>query len=184
MPNNFYPLLLRALCPDDPDEAIRRYQVLHQKLEGLFRLRGMYDPVTDADETCDRAEEKLAEGYDIPDISRFCMGVARNIVYERLRDKRRQESAFLNFLEYSQDKSVEETVEKITKLMKPCFAQLAEDDRNVLTSYCKIPPGVDRAEHRRKLAASLDSSIAALRIRIARLRDRLGACVKALRKKQ
>jgi hypothetical protein len=183
MPNNFHPLLLGALCPDDPDEAIRLYLLLHQKLEGFFRLKGMYDPVTDADETYDRAEEKLAKGNYVPNISKFCMGIAKNIVYERLRNKKREESAFLKFLEYSHDKSTESIVDKITKLMKPCFEQLPEDDRNLLISYCKVPPGMDRAEHRRQLAARLKSSIAALRIRVTRLRRGLENCVKGLSNK-
>lgn len=183
MPNNFHPLLLGALCPDDPDEAIRLYLLLHQKLEGFFRLKGMYDPATDADETFDRAEDKLAQGHYVPNVSKFCMGIAKNIVYERLRNKKREESAFLKFLEYTHDKSTESIVDKIMNLMKPCFEQLPEEDQNLLTSYCKVPPGVDRAAHRRKLATSLDSSISALRIRVTRLRRGLANCAKTLSKK-
>lgn len=183
MPNNFYPLLLRALCPDDPDEAIRRYQVLHQKLEGFFRLRGMYDPVTDADETCDRAEEKLGKGFNIPDITRFCMGVAKNIVHERLRNRKREEWAWLELIGYSQDKSTAAVVEKIMNLMKPCFEELPEDDQELLIEYCKVSPR-ERAQHRCTLAENLKLSIAALRIRVTRLRRRLQDCVKRLSKKQ
>ena len=184
MPNNFHPLLLRALCPEDSDEAIRRYRLLRKKLEDFFRFKGMYDPVTDADDTCNRAEEKLAKGSDIPDITKFCLGIARNIVYEHLRNKKREEWAFLNFLEYSQDKSTEETVAKIKNLMKPCFEQLSTEDQELLIKYCKVPPGVDRAEHRLKLADSLNLSISALRIRVARLRRRLADCMIRLREKQ
>lgn len=183
MPNSFHPCLLHALCPDDPDEAGRLYLRLHQKLEGFFRLKGMYDPVTDADDTFDRAEEKLAKGHDIPDIKKFCMGIARNIIHERVRNRKREESAFLNFLEYSHDKSTEAAVEKIRNLMKPCFEQLPDDDRDLLMSYCKVPPGVDCPEHRRQLAVRRKLSISALRIQVARLRRRLENCVKALSKK-
>ena len=183
MPNNFYPLLLSALCPDDPDEAIRRYRVLHQKLEGFFRLRGMYDPLTDADETCDRAEEKLEKGYDIPDITRFCLGVAKNIVHERLRNRKREEGAWLELIGYSQDKSTEAAVEKIMNLMKPCFEELPRDDQELLIEYCQVSPQ-ERAERRRKLADDLKLSIAALRIRVTRLRRHLQDCVKRLSKKQ
>jgi hypothetical protein len=112
------------------------------------------------------------------------MGIARNIVHERLRHKKREESAFLKFLNYSQDNSTEALVERITKLMKPCFEELPANDQNLLTSYCKVPPGLDRAEHRRQLAKRLDSTIAALRIRVTRLRRNLANCVKALSKKR
>lgn len=183
MPDKFYPFLLNALSPDDPDEALRRYLILHQKLEGFFRLRGMSDPVTDADETCDRAEEKLAKGYNIPDITRFCVGIARNIVHERLRAQKREEAAFQHFIEHCLDRSTQAEVDRIMKLMKPCWEKLPQDDQTLLIEYCKVPPGVDRAEHRRQLAAKRNSSISALRIRVARLRRGLEDCMRDLGKK-
>jgi len=179
----FFASLLTFLCPDDPDEASRRYLRLHQKLTGYFRLKGMYDPVNDADDALDRAGEKIVQGHNIPDIDKFCMGIARNIVHERLRQKKREESAFLKFIDNSQDNSTQALVDRITNLMKPCFEQLPKDDRNLLVSYCRVPPGLERAEHRRQLADSLKSTIAALRIRVTRLRRALDSCVKALRKK-
>lgn len=176
--------LLRALCPEDTEEASRLYLRLHQKLVGYFRLRGMSDPESDADDVLDRAGEKLVNGQNIPDIGKFCMGIARNIVHERIRNKKREESVFQKFIDEYQDKSTEALVDRITNLMKPCFEQLPADDRDLLNSYCQVPPGIDRAEHRLRLADSLKSSIAALRIRVTRLRRRLENCVKALSKKR
>src|SRR5829696_3093914 len=121
--------LLSFLCPDDPDEANRHYLRLHQKLAGYFRLKGMSDPASDADDTLDRAGEKIIAGVDIPEIDRFCFGIARNIVLERGRKKKREESAFLEFLDRSQDNSTEVLVDRITNLMKPCFERLPNDDR-------------------------------------------------------
>ncbi len=185
MPNNFYPHLFRALGPDDdPDEANRRFLNLQQKLLGYFHLNGMSDPATDADDTFNRAEDKLAKGQNIPDIKRFCMGIAKNIVRERRRHKVREESAFLKLIDYSHDKTTESLVAKIMNLMKPCFEQLPEKDRNLLMSYCKVPSGVDPAEHRRQLAANLNLSISALRIRVTRLRRGLEDCVKERGKNQ
>jgi hypothetical protein len=181
--SQFFSALLTFLCPDDPDEASRRYLRLHQKLAGYFRLKGMYDSVNDADDALDRAGEKIVKGLDIPDIDKFCMGIARNIVHERLRQKKREESAFLKFLYNSQDNSTEALVDRITNLMKPCFEKLPQDDRNLLTAYCKVPQGVERAEHRRQLAAAVESTISALRIRVTRLRRGLQNCVRALSKK-
>jgi hypothetical protein len=181
--SQFFASLLTFLCPDDPDEASRRYLRLHQKLAGYFRLKGMYDPVNDADDALDRAAEKIVKGHNIPDIDKFCIGIARNIVHERLRHKRREESAFLKFLTNSQDNSTEALVDRITNLMKPCLEQMPADDRNLLTAYCKVPPGIERSEHRRQLAAALDSTISALRIRVTRLRRGLQNCVKAMSRK-
>lgn len=176
--------LLQALCPEDPDEANRRYLNLQQKLVGYFQLRGMIDPVHDAEETLDRAGQKIANGVAVPDINRFCLGIARNIVRERLREKKREDSAFIHYIDFYNDNSTEIMVDRIMNLMKPCFEQLPSDDQDLLTSYCKIPEGSSRAEHRRNIAERLKSSISALRIRITRLRRDLENCVKALTKKR
>ena len=172
--------LLAFLCPEDPDEANMHYLRLHQKLAGYFRLNGMSDPIADADDALDRAGKKILEGVLIPDIDRFCMGIARNIVLERLRNRRRETSAFLHFIEHSQNDN--SLLDRITKLMKPCFEKLPAEDRDLLHSYCKVPAGVSRAEHRRQLAERLKSTIAALRIRVNRLRRALEECVKLLSK--
>jgi hypothetical protein len=176
--------LLDYLCPDDPEEAGRRYVRLHKKLEGYFRLKGMSDPSGDADETLKRAGEKIEKGQNIPDITNFCKGIARNLVHERLREKKKEDNAFLKFVNDNKDKSSDAArLDETTKFMKRCFEKLPEDDQNLLISYCKAPPGMDRAEHRRQLAERGKLSIAALRIRITRLRRDLEDCVKALRKK-
>src|SRR5215213_2476403 len=172
--------LLTFLCPEDSNEANRHYLRLHQKLTGYFRLKGMSDPIHDAEDTLDRAGKKILEGVPIPDIDRFCMGIARNVVLERSRNRRREESVFRHFFEHSQNDNT--LVDRITNLMKPCFEKLDSDDRDLLNSYCKIPPGKSRAEHRLRLAESLKSTIAALRIRVTRLRRELEDCVKALSK--
>lgn len=180
----FFASLLTFLCPDDPDEANNRYLSLHQKLAGFFALNGMYDPANDADDALDRAAEKIVKGAVIPDIEKFSIGIARKIVYERLRGKKREESAFLKFFEQIQDNNTEAVVDRINSLMKPCFEQLSRADQNLLTTYCQVPPGITRAEHRRQLAANLGSTISALRIRVTRLRRGLANCVKALSKKR
>lgn len=180
----FFAALLTFLCPDDPDEANNRYLRLHQKLVGYFALNGMYDPAHDADDALDRAAEKIVNRVHIPDIEKFCIGIARNIVRERRRKKMREESVFLKFFEQSQNNNTEAVVDRIANLMKPCFEQLSSDDQILLTTYCQVPPGIDRAEHRRQLAANLGSTISALRIRVTRLRRGLANCVKALSKKR
>jgi hypothetical protein len=175
---------LLAFFSSDPDEATRHYLQLHQKLAGYFRVRGMSDPDSDADDTLERAGQKIIQGVEIPEIDRFCFGIARKIVFERRRKKEREESAFSQFFENCQDHSTEARVELIMNIMKPCFERLPEDDRNLLISYCKLPPGRSRAEHRLRLADSLKSTISALRIRVTRLRRSLANCVRALIKKK
>src|SRR5512132_2150469 len=80
--------LLAFLCPEDPNEAINHYLRLHQKLADYFRFKGMSDSLADADEALERAGKKILESVAIPDIDRFCLGIARNIVLENLRKRR------------------------------------------------------------------------------------------------
>jgi len=49
-----------------------------------------------------------------------------------------------------------------------------------LNSYCRVSEARARAEHRRQLAERLRASLSGLRVRVARLRQGLDDCVKAL----
>ena len=177
-----FTILLKFLGPDDPDDGGRRYLLLHQKLEGYFRLRGVADPVQCADEVLDRAARRIAEGADVPDIDKFCLGIARFIIKEQWRIDTRESAAFLQFL--VQHNSVSEDDLNRFSLMQSCFDQLPQNDRELLNSYCGAPPGRARAEHRRKLAEDRHSNVSALRIRVTRLRRGLDDCVREMSRGQ
>jgi len=172
--------LLTFLCADDPDEAGRRYLSLHKKLEGYFRTRGVADTSAAADETLDRAGRRIAEGTDVPNINSFCLGIARFIIMESWRLNTRESAAFLKFLEQHEQATADQ-IHRLS-LMKQCFEQLPYNERDLLDSYCKALRGQARAQHRRDLAESLSTNVAALRIRVTRLRKDLEDCVKNLSK--
>ena len=171
-------ILLTFLCPDDPEEAGRRYLRLHQKLEGYLRTRGVADTAAAADETLDRAAKRIADGAEVPNINNFCLGIARFIIMEGWRVNTRESNAFLEFLEQHEHA----TADQIDRLsfMKSCFEQLPLYERNLLNSYCAAPRGQARAQHRRELAERLELSVSALRIRVTRLRQGLDDCLKEL----
>lgn len=174
-PEAFAQFLL--LLSSDPDEAGRLYTRLHEKLACFFNLRGISDPVNAADETIDRAAIRVAAGASVPDVNRYCSGIARNIARERFRRAQREDSTFQRFMEELADYSDEQVV-RIERLLKPCFEQLAPEDQSLLLAYCQVLHGRARAEHRRKLAETLGSTVLALRMRVARLRSHLAECVK------
>lgn len=167
--------LLRFLCPEDPEEAGRRYLVLRGKVEGYLRFNGVADPAAAADETLDRAGRRLLEGKEVSDITKFCLGIARFIVKESWRMNTRESEAFLEFLNL--DHVTEDDLDHL-KLMETCFNQLPSYQRELLISYCGAPKGQAGARHREKLAESLNTSISTLRIRVTRLRRGLDDCVK------
>jgi hypothetical protein len=169
---------MKFLCPDDPDEAGRLYLRLHQKLESYFRTRGVADTIGAADEALDRASRRIAEGAEVPNINNFCVGIARFIIKEGWRLNSRESTAFLQFLEQHEQATAQQ-IDRFS-LMKTCFDQLPEYDRNLLNSYCSALRGQALAKHRRELAKSLNRTVSGLRIRVTRLRQGLEDCLKKL----
>lgn len=167
---------LESLSPDI-EEAGHRYTRLHERLVGFFRLKGISDPASAADETIDRAALKIISGTPVPDVDKYCLGIARNISKERYRRLQRENSVFLKFIGNLPD-AANEQVERIYRILKPCFEQLVPEERELLVAYCQVMRGRARAEHRRHLAEIMKTTVLALRMRVTRLRDNLKDCVR------
>lgn len=167
---------LEFLSPDI-DEAGHRYTRLHEKLVGFFRMKGISDPVSAADETIDRAAIKITAGTPVSDAEKYCLGIARNITKEKYRSAQRESSAFLKFIENLPDATGEQ-LERIYSILKPCFEELAVEDQKLLMEYCQVLRGRARAEHRRQLAETMKTTVLALRMRVTRLRSSLTDCIK------
>jgi hypothetical protein len=169
---------LEVLSPD-AQEAGRRYTRLHERLVGFFRMKGISDPMSAADETIDRAVVKIISGTPVADVEKYCLGIARNISKEKYRCVQRESSAFLKFIENIPN-AVDEQVERIYRVLKPCFERLAVEEQQLLLAYCQVMRGRARAEHRRHLAETMKTTVLALRMRVTRLRSDLMLCVKKL----
>ena len=167
---------LKYLSPDT-EEACRLYECLHKMLTLYCRMRGDSDPEIAANVTIDRAALKISAGAVVPDIDRYCRGIARNVVRERARKVQREISAFHEFID-DLDNSPAGEAEKIYILMKLCFEQLAVKDQQLLLAYCQEIQGRARAEHRRELAEAWTMTTLALRVRVTRLRNSLTNCVR------
>ena len=176
MNSEMFARFLELLAPDG-EEAGRRYTRLHKKLTGFFRLKGISDPESAANEAIDRAILKIAAGATVPDAEKYCLGIARNIAKERYRRVRREDHALRKFIQGLNQSSVEQ-VERIYAVLKPCFEQLATDEQQLLLAYCNDIQGRARAQHRRALAEARKLSVLALRIRVTRLRNSLAECVR------
>ena len=167
---------LELLSPDS-EESGRLYTRLHRKLTGFFRMKGVSDPASAADETIDRAVLKIGAGTVVPDANKYCLGIARNIFKERLRLMRGENTAFHKFIEDLSNSSAEQ-VERIYSILKPCFEQLAVEQQRLLLAYCHEIQDRSRAEHRRELAEAMNMTVLALRVRVTRLRNSLTDCVR------
>lgn len=169
---------LEKLSPDT-EEAGQLYTRLRNKIAGFLRMKGVSDPADAAGDVIERAAVRISGGAIVPNVESYCIGIARNVANELWRRERREERAFRRFTESLADNSAEE-VERIRRILKPCFEQLEDKDRELLVAYCRIPEGLSRAEHRRRLAEEIGMSMRALRTHVSRLRDKLEACVEGL----
>lgn len=173
-PEDFARIL--ALLSPDIEEAGRRYGRLHKRLTGFFSLQGISDPLTAADQAIDRAASKIAAGTVVPDVDKYCLGIARNIAREKRRFMQRENIAFQNFIEYVDDFPVKQ-LERIYGILKPCFEELAIEEQQLLAAYCHKVKGQANAEVRRQLSETLNMTMLALRVRVNRLRKKLTDCV-------
>ncbi|HEY9404760.1 MAG TPA: hypothetical protein VIQ24_19040 [Pyrinomonadaceae bacterium] len=153
-------------------EAAQLYIRLHKKLVGFFGMKGISDSTGAADETIDRAVQRLAGGADVPDMEKYCLGIARNVAKEWWRRERREEVVFRRFIDTLADDPSEE-VDRIEHILKPCFERLKVEEQKLLVSYCSVPEDMSSSEYRHQLADRLGITVRALRIKVSRLRDRL-----------
>ena len=165
---------LELLAPD-PEKAAQRYESLHKKLTGFFRIKGIPDPESAAHETLDRAVAKIGAGAVVPDVDKYCLGIARNIAKEIYRLMRREELVHQRFVADLSNSSADQ-VERIYGILKPCFELLAVKDQQLLLAYYRDIRGQARAKYRRQLADTEKISVLALRIRVTRLRRILEDC--------
>src|SRR5262245_56590758 len=83
--------LLRALHADR-ERAAEKYEEIRQRLRRFFRWRDASGPDELTDETIDRVGRRVAEGEVIraPDVGRYFLGVARNVLREAWQRERQR----------------------------------------------------------------------------------------------
>lgn len=172
---------LERLSPDAEEAGCRYIHLREKKLVGFFYMKGVSDPADAAAETVERAAVRISRGADVPDVEKYCLGIARNVARERWRREQREDTGSRRFIESLASGSAEE-VERIEQILKPCFEQLEDEEQELMVAYCRIPEGLFRAEYRRHLAEKRGLTVRALRIRVSRLRDRLADCVEQFSK--
>ncbi|MGH9458822.1 MAG: hypothetical protein ACRD2J_14410 [Thermoanaerobaculia bacterium] len=166
--------LLGTLSPDR-DRAAVEYTRLHDRVVGLLRWWGSSRATELADETLDRLARKLAQGTEIQpgSLGAYARAVARRVFYE---SREEPPSAPLP-AEVLLAPSTDDERESAMRCFDGCLESFAPDDRTQLLRY--YDHGGGKIDARRRLGAELRLSPGALRIRMHRLRERLGACVTA-----
>ena len=170
--------LLNFIDKDDPEKAGHIYTKLHRKLTNYFQMRGDNDPENAANITLDRAGVRIKGGAVVPDITPYCLGIARIVALERFREQKREQNAGHAFAEEFCKNNANEEIATDYRHMAGCLAELSDEDRKLLTIYCQRESKAKLARLRDKLAAEGNMTLTALRMRVHRLRVILADCVR------
>ena len=172
--------LLETLDPDR-EMAGQRYEEIRKRLIRLFKARDCADPEGLADETLDRAARRFLAGLELEsaDPTAFICGIAANLAKEWIRKEITREKK----LEGNPGPTVEEPLDfagseearRRKACLQKCLKRLTADQRQLVLDYYTGP---DRIAARHRLAASLEVTANALRIRAHRVRTQLEACVR------
>jgi DNA-directed RNA polymerase specialized sigma24 family protein len=167
--------LLKHLSPDT-DEAAVLYTRLHDSLIRFFETKGLAEPIQAADETIDRAADKINRETEIVDLTKFTFGIARYVFLEKMRRERIQVRAADMLFMRAADNGVSESGPELDSL-RDCFRSLYPQEQKILVEYYANQDSSKNAEHRKRIAEREKISLNTLRIRVSRLRRRLEDCL-------
>lgn len=170
----------RFLLLLDPDRMIaaERYEALRLRLIKFFEWRGCPIASELTDRTLDRVSGKIAHGEDVRNITAYCVGVARLVHLEYLREAARERQLSEGTRETAVTYDFEAVATEAARVtaFEECFAQLLPDQRRHLTTY-HTGENATRIANRRSLAEQLGIAAGTLRIRMFRLREILEECL-------
>lgn len=152
----------------DEVESARKYEAIRERLSGYFRYRGCASPDELVDRVIDRVARRLAEGVHVyaADPYGYFRGVARNVLFEWLREQRRSKE--LTFLAGSDSSHLHRRL----ACMERCWALVPPQTRQMMIDYCSVDKTSKRRQ-RETLAERLGLSLSTLRLRVHRVRQHL-----------
>lgn len=155
-----------------------RYEEILCKLTAYFDSRSCADAENCAMETIKRVAIKCRDVtlHDGAEPMSYFYGCARNVLHEVYRDWQQERTA-LHKQRYLPPPDPPHVREIRAECLEECMkARLHKRDRELILEYYRGERGA-KIEHRKKLAASLNKALNALRIETHRIRKRLRPCV-------
>jgi DNA-directed RNA polymerase specialized sigma24 family protein len=165
--------LLLAHLDGDREQAGIKYEALRRKLVKFFEWRGCAFTEELADDTINRIARNLERGEQIRNFTAYCVGIARNVFFESLRIRKREE-AFQSMPNPSVARSDEQDQRR--ECLERCLRDLPAPDLRLIVEYYQQDKRT-RIALRRDLAVRLGIPLNALRIRTHRIRAHLEKCV-------
>src|SRR5262249_24616650 len=160
---------LEALDPDR-ESAGERYETLRKSLIHLFAWRGCAQPEDHADETINRVIRKIDEGEEIRDLISFAHGVARHLLLEIFKSRRREQRAMEQLPPPVIQQETPDDAEQGVTCLRRCINRLPQESRQLIIQYYQSDKRA-KIEQRKQLADSLRITVNALRYRAFDLRQ-------------
>ena len=173
----------------DRERAGDLYEQVRLKLIRFYEFRGCTFPEELADDTIQRAARKISEG----NVSRptdpyiYFRGVARNVLLEYIKDRKKRPTAVLddlptsnlpavNPVEVEKQSSARSSKERLLECLDACLSHLPSESREIFVEYNREEKR-ERIDNRLLIAERIGIDINALRSRITRIRERLKGCI-------
>ena len=168
--------LLEALGTDR-DLAADRYLEIRRNLVRLFEWRGSSMPDEHADETINRCAKKLAQGEEIRDVATYCIGIARMLLREMMREHDRLARPLDEVPEpqVPPPQAADESEERRLECLRRCLGQLSPENRDLILHYYQGDKG-EKIKNRKGLTQLFGIPANTLRMRALRVRERLQLC--------
>ena len=154
------------------EEAAVKYESVRVRLIKYFACNACGDQDEDlADQTLDRVTKKLERG-EIPepftgDKALYFLAFARNIRLEHIHDRSREIPAPVTGPDRTEDEDF---------CLEKCVPILSNEDRWLAIEYYRCEKST-KIGHHKKLAEQFGLTLAGLRTRIHRIRERLRPCI-------
>jgi DNA-directed RNA polymerase specialized sigma24 family protein len=163
------------VCLDtDAERAGEKYEVLRLKLIKFFDWRRAHYPEELADETLNRVMRKLDEGARLEDVSTYCLGVARFVWRESLRNPEQHHTDLEEAAAHAAPAAPDHT--DLQACFEHCLSELPLESRQLILRYYQDERR-QKIDQRLALAEQLGIPLNALRSRAQRIRDRLEQCI-------
>ncbi|NOT58977.1 MAG: sigma-70 family RNA polymerase sigma factor [Acidobacteria bacterium] len=176
-------------CEADRETAAELYEEIRRALITFFEFHPTgFHPADEADEVFNRVARRLDEGREIyaAHPRHYFYAVARNLWRERRRHPVSEvalESEALPSrysprtpLEILEAADQERQQERRLRCLEECLQRLTPAERELIVAYYHGSGG-DKIRQRQVLAARYGTTVANLRVRTSRLRDKLEDCV-------
>ena len=161
---------LAWLSADEAQAAIE-YERLRFRLHNFFAQRQCRFPEELADETINRVIVRIDQEFIDKRIP-YCYGVAKII----WRETQRKEKQMVEIEEAQLSAAPTEEKEVMQDCLDKCLQQLPEADRRLLLTYFSQDKAA-KIELHRQLADEQQMSLANLRMRVLRLKQKLKICL-------